>query len=265
MLSGWNFETSDLPGYAAPPDWWRGPDVELFEIPDSPFAYVVYNVEEIGLAKYAGNVAVFRGKERPVPIFIPNCWYMWPSRGVIRCNREANVLLVYIANAYDPMESHALVDLAARKFAPVFIPFPVASYTFTQLGIRRFAMIPQDGDAAPYHRSFLIEPDTLRWFDYTEDNGFDIVPLPSRLNSSVWQYRDIGWQIVWHRAEEIALEAETPTDAQTVTNRAMKRIDTDNLEEVLDHSVEYQIKPDDGRLRPLIEEERAALHRERKE
>ena len=59
MPSEWNIQTSDLPGYA-PPEWWRGPDMDLFEVTGAPLAFAVYNQREIGIATVAGNFAVFR-------------------------------------------------------------------------------------------------------------------------------------------------------------------------------------------------------------
>jgi hypothetical protein len=265
MQGGWEISTSMLPGYIPLPEGWSGDDSHLFEIPDSPLAYIVYNIEEVGLAKFAGKVAVFRDSSQPSRIFAPDRWFVWPMRGVIRCNQKTDLLLVYIANAYDPLEVHALVDLVAQQFAPVLIPFPVANYTFTQIGDCRFAMIPEGGDEPPYPRSYLIEPTDLRWFPYTVTNGVAHVGEPSRQNPSVWHQHEMAWQIVWHRVYALAFTGETPNDAKRITDRVMTGITMSNLNDVLDRTDPYHSKPDDRRLYLLIAEARGDIRREREE
>ncbi len=255
MLAGWNIDIATLPGYTPLPEGWPGPDVELFEIPASSLAYVIYNLDEIGMEKYAGSVAVFRDKKHPTQVFAPDCWYVYPARGVIRCDWEENTLLLTIANTYDTLEKHALVDLRARRFAPVFIPCP--RYTFTRTDVRHIAMIPPIGDEPPYRRSYLIDSDGLPWFDYIARDGFDEVIVPSRMYPSVWQHRDAGWQMVWAEAYRMAIEKEFPSAARVIADRVLDRIDFNDLLIPVPVEGVHAVNVDKNRLRVMFAEVRA--------
>jgi hypothetical protein len=252
VLDGWNIDIATLPGYGPLPEGWPGPDVELFEIPDSPLAYVIYNLFEVDMYESAGSIAVFRDEGHPVQIFAPDRWVVYPARGVIRCDREANTLLIEIANTSETLEKHALVDLRARRFAPVFIPCP--GYTFTRIDVRHFAMIPPRGDGPPYRRSYLLDSHDLRWFDYTARDGFDEVIVPSQMYPPVWQHRDAGRQRVWSQAYRMAVEKESTSDAKAIADRVLDRIDFKDLLISVPVEGTHAVQVDGDRLRALVAE-----------
>lgn len=265
MPKGWNISTSDLPGYSSPPEWWRGPDMALFEIPGTPLACAVYNQDEIGIATIAGNFALFRGHEHPERLFAPRSWLIVAAPFSVSNTGDESMVLVYLANGRETIEKYALVNLRTHRFVPLFIPNPLFSYTFTRLATDHFAMMPPGNrDVPPYRRSYLIETSTLAWQPYRrDDDGFDDTSITEPLRDPVWSRRSSSWQIVWDRAYRLAMREETPNDAHIVADRVLDRINADDA--LIPVPGAYAVQADEQRLRPLIEEERANLHRERKE
>ena len=64
-------------------------------------------------------------------------------------------------------------------------------------------------------------------------------------------------------AYRLAMREETPTDACIVSDRVLDRINADDV--LIPVQGEYTMEADEQRLRPLVEGERANLHREREE
>lgn len=59
------------------------------------------------------------------------------------------------------------------------------------------------------------------------------------------------------------MREETPNDACIVSDRVLDRINADDV--LIPVQGEYTMEADEQRLRPLVEGERAKLHREREE
>lgn len=59
------------------------------------------------------------------------------------------------------------------------------------------------------------------------------------------------------------MREETPNDACIVSDRLLDRINADDV--LIPVQGEYTMEADEQRLRPLVEGERAKLHREREE
>lgn len=260
MLDGWNIETRDLPGYTPPPDWWRGPVMELFVIPDTPLAYVVYNHDEIGLSAIAGNFALFHDRDHPVRLFAPRSWLIGATPFSIQSAGEASMVLIYLANARETIEKYVLLDLHTRRFVPLFIPNPLFHYTFTRLDTGVFALMPPgERDAPPYRRSYMFDTSTLRWQPYHRaDDGFDDTAVAAPIRDRLWHYRSGSWQRVWDRAYRLALVEETPNDARIVSNRVLDRINANDM--LITMPGGYAVQVDERRLWPFVEEERAKLH-----
>ncbi len=262
MPGGWNIQTSDLPGYA-PPGWWHGSDMELFEIPETPLAFAVYNHYEIGVSTYAGNFAIFRDREHPQRLFAPRFWLTVAAPLYIRSAGEPSLVLIYVANIRESIEKYALVDLHAQRFVPLLIPGPIFRYTFVRLDADHLAMMPPgEQDVPPYRRSYLIETSALAWQPYRRrDDGFDDTTIAEPVQDLIWHSRSVSWQRVWDRAYRLALREETPNDARIVSDRVLEHINADDFLIPM-QGVAYAVEADE-QLRPLVEDERANLRRER--
>lgn len=94
LLGGWELDLARLYG----DDWirrsphWRE---ELVESPSGGTAIVAYRIDEVGVMKFGGRIAVVRNKPSPEVIFNPKAIFHWSGPSGVEFDATGQFATVY--------------------------------------------------------------------------------------------------------------------------------------------------------------------------